>query len=362
MQSKNFGMMNWNAAAGVILRSAPVGVVVCNSHGKIALVNAAARQLARVDPEGKMPYIASKVWGEMFDQNGKHVPTAQWPCARALHGDVTTRMECHMVHQDGSTYDILLSACPISFAGQSVGSINTLADITQYKRSLLMSCEESLSKERTYLAAYLHDGLAQDLAAIMLQLQAGECELPGNQGKAKAHVQLALKVARESLAAARRYLWTLSHEPLVNEDLPRALTFLAQQFFAGTPVQVALSFPEKPAQLLPAAIRTELLQLGREALANVLKHAKASKVTVELTCSNREVRLSVIDDGSGFAATPPGAERGFGLFSMRMRAERLGGNVMVDSQPAHGTRVVATVPLVNQNAGSRFHSPQMQNL
>jgi signal transduction histidine kinase len=345
-------LMNWNTVAEAILRSAPVGIVVCNSHGKITLVNAAAKQLAQVDPEGKMLYIAPSIWGEMFDQNGKHVPGAQWPCVRALHGEVTTRMECHMVHHDGSTYDILFSASPIRFARESVGSINTLADITQCKRSLLMFCEEALSKERTRLAADLHDGLAQDLAAIMLQLQAGECEIPGNLGKAQGHFQLALKVARESLVAARRYLWTLSHAPLIDEDLPRALTFLAQQFFAGTPVQVELSFPEKSGELSPA-VRTELLQVGREALANVLKHAKANRVTVELTCSNEEVGLSVIDDGSGFAPAPPGAQRGFGLFSMRTRAERLGGKIKLDSQPGHGTRVVATVPLANQNTAAR---------
>jgi signal transduction histidine kinase len=362
MESKSFGVMNWNTAAGVILRDAPVGFMVCSSNGDITLVNPQARELAQADPEGKTVYIAPSIWGEMFDQNGTHVPTARWPCVRALQGEVTTRMECHMVHHDGSTYDILFSASPISFAGESVGSINTLADITQCKRLLLISCEESLSKERTHLAADLHDGLAQDLAAIMLQLQAGEREIPGNLGKAQGHFQLALKVARESLVAARRYLWTLSHEPLINEDLPRALSFLAEQFFAGTPVQVELSFPEEPAELSPA-IRADLLQVGREALANVLKHAKANRVTVELTCCNEEVRLSVIDNGSGFAPTPaPGAAHcGFGLFSMRTRAERLGGKIKVDSQPGHGTRVVATVPLVKQSIGTPSNHGQVQD-
>ena len=346
------GPMNWNIAAEAILRSAPVGFMACNSHGDITLVNAAARELAQADPEGKTVYVAPSIWGEMFDQNGTHVPTAQWPCMRALHGEVTTRMECHMVRHDGSSYDILLSACPISFARESVGAITTIADVTQCKRRLLMSCEEALSKERTQLAADLHDGLAQDLAAIMLQLQAGNCEIPGSLEKARGHFQLALKVARESIVAARRYLWTLSHEPLINEDLPRALSFLAQQFFAGTPVQVELSFPEELVELSPA-VRTEFLQVGREALANVLKHAKANKVAVELTCSHEEVRLSVIDDGLGFAPTPPGAQRGFGLFSMRTRAERLGGKIKLESQIGHGTRVVATVPLANQNTGTR---------
>lgn len=336
-------LMNWSTAAEAILPKAPIGIMVCNSQGKITLVNAAAKQLAQIDPQGKTVYVAPSLWGEMFDQNGKHIPTAQWPCMRALHGEVTNHMECHMVRYDGSTYDLLFSASPITVARENVGAINTLSDVTQCKRDLLMSFHEALSRERTQMAGDLHDGLAQDLAAIMLQLQAADADLSGNVEKAQAHLRLALKVARESLIEARRYLWTLSHEPLVNEDLSRALSFLAQQFFAATPVNVEFLLPQELPEL-PPVVRLELLQVGREALANVFKHAKANKVRVELTCTPEDVRLSVIDDGEGFTPVP-GTRHGFGLFSMRSRAERLGGNVVLDSQPGHGTRVIVVLPL-----------------
>src|ERR1700752_458206 len=126
-------LMNWSTAAEAILRGVPTGLMVCNSHGKITLVNAAAKQLAQVDPEGKTVYMAPSIWGEMFDQNGKHVPTAQWPCIRALRGEATSNMECRMVRHDQSTYDVLFSSSPIGVAREGLGSINTFPDITQSK-------------------------------------------------------------------------------------------------------------------------------------------------------------------------------------------------------------------------------------
>jgi signal transduction histidine kinase len=120
---------------------------------------------------------------------------------------------------------------------------------------------------------------------------------------------------------------------------------MAEQFFAATSVKVKLSLQQEPHSLSPDG-RRELIRIGREALANVLKHAKATKVRLVLLYTNREVRLYVDDNGCGFA-TPgrPHATGGYGLTSMSRRAESLGGKIDVCSYPGRGTRVVARVPL-----------------
>jgi signal transduction histidine kinase len=170
-------------------------------------------------------------------------------------------------------------------------------------------------------------------------------EMPMNPEMAQRHLRSAQDVAQDSLRETRRSIWTLSQESLQGQDLAQALSLLAQQFFTATAVKLKLSLQQEPHSLSPEA-RRELIRIGREALANVLKHAKATKVRLALLYTNREVRLSVDDNGRGFA-TPgrPHATGGYGLTSMSRRAESLGGKIDVCSYPGRGTRVVARVPL-----------------
>jgi signal transduction histidine kinase len=129
------------------------------------------------------------------------------------------------------------------------------------------------------------------------------------------------------------------------EELSEALSFLVQQLFAAMAVEVELSLQEEPSPL-PREMRHEILWISKEALANVLNHAEATKVHVELLCGKDHVQLSVDDNGRGFGPVRlPNAKGSFGLISMRKRAERLGGTVFVDSHPGKGTRVVAVVPM-----------------
>jgi signal transduction histidine kinase len=195
------------------------------------------------------------------------------------------------------------------------------------------------------MAADLHDTLCQSLSAIVLLLDAADHEFSDDSEKARRHLHCAHKVAVEGLAEARRTMWTLSHESLEKEDLAPALSVIARRLFAGTPVKLKLSLqPETCA--LSSELRRELLRIGREALANVLKHSNATKVHLDLVYQKREVQLCVFDDGHGFVGNPrPSASHGSGLNNMRKRAERMGGKLVINSLPGQGTRVVAALPL-----------------
>src|SRR5689334_15478328 len=86
----------WGGLAEEVLHQSPFGVVMCNREGSITRVNATARRLARMDPEGKPSYFGPQIWGEMFDADGTPVPAEEWPWMRALRGE-TIRKECHLV-------------------------------------------------------------------------------------------------------------------------------------------------------------------------------------------------------------------------------------------------------------------------
>jgi two-component system, NarL family, sensor histidine kinase UhpB len=96
---------------------------------------------------------------------------------------------------------------------------------------------------------------------------------------------------------------------------------------------------------LSRSLRLQVLRIAEEALRNVASHANATSVSIELTCTGREVHLCIRDDGKGFTQSSAASPGRFGLIGMRERAHRLGGKVVVDSELGSGTRVEASIPV-----------------
>jgi signal transduction histidine kinase len=98
---------------------------------------------------------------------------------------------------------------------------------------------------------------------------------------------------------------------------------------------------------LPAKIENNLLRVGQEAIANTFKHARASKVRIELHYRPKSVVLRVQDNGQGFDPSHHPAARGphFGLLGMRERAKQMGARLEVQSSPDHGTEIIIEVPI-----------------
>jgi len=213
---------------------------------------------------------------------------------------------------------------------------------------LTQAREAGVVDERRRMAREIHDTLAQGLAGIITQLQAAE-QASGDQAGWRHHFAAAQSLARDSLAEARRSVHELRPEPLVTASLGEALASVAGRWQAlhGIPVQVTTTGQERP---LPGEAEFVLLRAGQEALANVAKHAGASRVGLTLSYMEREVALDIRDDGTGFDvsrldATPAANGHGFGLVAMRQRVEGLHGTLQVESEPGTGTAVSACVPV-----------------
>jgi signal transduction histidine kinase len=323
-----------------------VGIVLCNAAGKITFVNEEARQLAQKDPEGELVSRAPSIWGEMFDVNGRDIPIAEWPCVRALHGLTTSGSEYRLVRRKGDYRDVLFGAYPIpGRQSQTAGVLSSLTNITEHKRREAVLREDAVLNERSRMAGEIHDTVVQGLNAVVLQLEVADKELGENFEQGRQRLRRLRKLASENLAEGRRSIWALSKESFGNEDLAVALGFLARRLFEGVPIELRLRM-EKSVRKLAPEVRLELLRIGKEAMANVLRHARATVVRVELAYSEGHVRLAILDNGRGFTASPLSfATKGFGLFALRMRAENIGGRLMVHSKLGRGTRIVATIPL-----------------
>ena len=203
-------------------------------------------------------------------------------------------------------------------------------------------------RERQRLAHEIHDTLAQDFTSIVMKLEAAEETLPTDPAVAQRQLHLAQRIARESLAEARRLMWALKPESLERASLPEALARLAERWSEECDATANTAVIGTPYPLTPE-IEVRLLRVAQEALNNCRKHAQASKVAMTLSYIKNLVALDIQDDGVGFDPSRPHSTTsdrsgGFGLNGMRERVEGLGGTLLVESTPGEGTTLLVELP------------------
>ncbi|MFL5913365.1 MAG: sensor histidine kinase [Gaiellaceae bacterium] len=190
-------------------------------------------------------------------------------------------------------------------------------------------------EERRRLARELHDGLAQELAFISTQSR----WLAQSPGADRDRLeQLAVSAAR-ALDESRSAIAALTR-PL-DEPLEVAVAQAAEEVAERVGVKVRLELT--PGVEVPPLTRAALLRIVREAVTNTARHAKASEVTVSLLLDGR-LELRITDNGVGFDPESPGRGWGFGLSSMRERAQAIGAQLEVRSEAGKGTEIEVVIP------------------
>lgn len=207
--------------------------------------------------------------------------------------------------------------------------------------------EERAVEERHRIARDLHDSVSQALFSTNLQTRAAQKELAHEPVRADALAQALGAIAeltKGAQAEMRALISELGRDP-VDDGLVVALTRHARTLEAqgGASIDVDAGGGEVA---LDPTVATQLFGIGREALANVMKHSQASTASMRIEAPPGAIVLEIRDDGVGFdaAARHPGH---FGLDSMRSRAAEAGGRLTIDSGPGRGTVVRAEVPVAD---------------
>jgi len=198
-------------------------------------------------------------------------------------------------------------------------------------------------EERNRIARELHDTLEQELAGITMQLDLAVDCFQQAPRVAEQALETARDMSRHSMVEARRSVWDLRCQLLEDGDLVSALTQIVEPLVPRDRVQVEAKFEGSPVRL-PRPVEMNLLRIGQEAVANAVKHGQARQITIELRYAAEWVRLTVSDDGQGFAADQPSPTGHFGLLDMHERAQSMGSRLMVESESGRGTRVSVQVP------------------
>jgi signal transduction histidine kinase len=233
-----------------------------------------------------------------------------------------------------------------------------MKDITERKRAeaalrdsaarlqvLSLRVVEVQEEERRHLARELHDEIGQVLSAISVNLHAvkGVCG-----AAAVSRIEESIHIVDEATQQVRNLSLDLRPSMLDDLGLVATLRWYAdrQAQRAGFSVHFTV---ECSGDRLPADLTIACFRVVQEALTNVMRHARAQRVWVELRQGDDEIELAVRDDGVGFdpETTRRGAARGesFGLVGIQERVELLGGRADIRSQPGHGTSIRVWFPM-----------------
>jgi signal transduction histidine kinase len=203
--------------------------------------------------------------------------------------------------------------------------------------------EAALIQERDRIAMELHDGVIQLIYAVGMKLEIirGHTTLDSEEDK---RFQSVFDDLNRAIDDIRSYIRDLRSVTQAQSTLQQKLTNLAQHFKDFSAVDVVFDMPSELPPLTDQQ-RHSVLQIVREALANVARHAEANHVKVSVHSTDRKLHLAIQDDGQGFIIDNVPESSHFGLQNMQSRARRLGGTLQIESQLNRGTTVYLVVPL-----------------
>jgi signal transduction histidine kinase len=240
---------------------------------------------------------------------------------------------------------MLAAAYGLGFAlrGQQIQSTLLANRAERLEQEREQRARRAVAEERARIARELHDIVAHTISVMVVQAQAGQRVLEGEQASAREALGSIETTGRQALVEMRRLLGILRNEDRELALAPRPslahLDVLAERIReAGLPVDLQIEGEAKP---LPLGVDLSAFRIVQEALTNALQHAGPASARVVIRYRPEEVELEITDDGGG---TDGGRGGGHGLVGMRERAALVGGNVEAGANGGRGYTVRARLP------------------
>jgi signal transduction histidine kinase/ligand-binding sensor domain-containing protein len=229
-----------------------------------------------------------------------------------------------------------LAACVLGVVGAITAAWRLHLRRVRAEMSILLA-------ERARVAREIHDTLLQGLFGVALRCDAIAAEVGDSAPQVRSHFLTMRRDVAQYVREARQSILGLRSPTLQDLGLASALRATGEQLSAAAPVRFAFAERGEPRACPPAA-EEQILRIGQEAIANAVRHARATAVSVELRYDTDGVVLSVADDGRGIDVDIAPGAGGLGLASMRERALAAGGLMHIVSVRGEGTRVEVRVP------------------
>lgn len=332
-----------------LLEAMPDGVIVSDENGRILFANRRAEALSgysREELAGRSieDLVPSRLRADHMRNRAHYL--AGDPVPRMMG----TRLDIRMRRKDGREFPADIALGPIGIRrGRMV--LETMRDVTERQRldaELHRAREvQQRMEERERIGRELHDGTIQMLFSLGMKVQTLESATRDDQTKRELD-DVAGNID-EIIRDIRNYISDLRPGVLAVQTLEQALHEIAAGSERDTDIAVAVRIGVRADHPLLTRHAGDLIQVTREALANVRHHAEARSCQVTLTERDGGLMLEVRDDGRGFDPARSGG-KGWGLRNLRDRALAVGGRLDIESAPGTGTTVRITIPRVNAAA------------
>jgi signal transduction histidine kinase len=199
-----------------------------------------------------------------------------------------------------------------------------------------------VERVRMRIATDLHDDIGSALSQIGLLSEVARSRADGD-AITEAFARIA-SVSRETSASMADIVWTINPQRDSLGDLSTRIRRFAGELFSASDIECAVVTPESDEDLkLGIDTRRQLLLVAKEAMHNVVRHAHCTRVSMELRREKQRVVFRIGDNGEGF--DPEASAEGHGIASMRSRAERLGGALIIQSGNGDGTQLEVRIPI-----------------
>jgi signal transduction histidine kinase len=244
-----------------------------------------------------------------------------------------------------------LSGAALSLLGTIVGVVHYLSTQRLHRQLESLRQQEALEKERARIARDIHDQLGANLTQVALlgELVEGDKDVPE---EVEAHARQICQTARETTRTLDEIVWTVNPS---NDTVEGLITYIckhAQDYLAVAGLRYRLDVPATlpEAPVLPE-VRHNVFLASKEAITNIVRHAKASSVCVRLRLNSASFTLEIEDDGRGVADLNEAAVSSRnGLRNMRKRMEDVGGGFSIGPAATGGTLIRLTAPIRKQSA------------
>ena len=202
----------------------------------------------------------------------------------------------------------------------------------------------TILEERERIGMDLHDGIIQSIYGVGLALENARAVLREDPDSADNRLVKAMDDLNRTIRDIRTYILDLRPRQLHGESLIEGLGRLVTEFRQNTKLDVILAGPKEPLSGLQQGNAMALFHICQEALANIAKHANASKVTIDLWSTSDRALLEIQDNGDGFELEKANKTVGHGLANMQTRVANVGGDLDIITAPNEGTTILAWVP------------------
>jgi signal transduction histidine kinase len=215
-------------------------------------------------------------------------------------------------------------------------------------RTLAWRLAETEEKERKALSRELHDQVGQNLTILGVNINLLRSLVPGDpKDLLPSRITDSLAIVKQTTERIRNLMNNLRSPVLDDYGLVAAIDLYGKQCTTRTGIDIKVRGPGTDPHL-PAHVENAMFRIVQEALTNVIKHAQATQVIINVIVTDARLILSIEDNGIGYnrdAATKADGQHGWGLITMTERALAVGGECRVQSSPGLGTHVIVEVPL-----------------